>query len=168
MNTNKTIKNLVLAALFAAMTTLLTIFPHIPIGGNGGYIHLGDSIIFLCASLLPTPFAAVSAAIGAGLADFITFPLYTLPTLLIKALLSLPISAKETKVICVRNLAALPFCGLITIGGYYVAEGILYSNWIAPAASIPFNLIQIVGGSAVYVLLGVALDRMKVKRLVQR
>lgn len=42
----------------------------------------------------------------------------------------------------------------IKVTGYYIAEGILYGNWIAPAASIPGNLVQI-GAAAVIVLLTV-------------
>jgi hypothetical protein len=32
---------------------------------------------------------------------------------------------------------------LIKVGGYYVAEGIIYGNFIVPAASIPGNIVQI-------------------------
>ena len=39
----------------------------------------------------------------------------------------------------------------IAANGYYIAEGIIYGNWIAPAASIPGNLVQI-GVAAVLVL----------------
>ena len=31
----------------------------------------------------------------------------------------------------------------IKVGGYYIAEGILYGNWIAPVGSIPGNIIQV-------------------------
>lgn len=47
-NTNKTLRLLVLAAMFAAMTTALTYFVKLPTPG-GGYIHLGDSVIYLAA-----------------------------------------------------------------------------------------------------------------------
>ena len=43
---------LVLSALFAAMITVMTAFLfHIPIGVNGGYLHFGDALIYLPASL---------------------------------------------------------------------------------------------------------------------
>ena len=45
---------LVLSALFAAMITVMTAFLfHIPIGVNGGYLHFGDALIYLAASMLP-------------------------------------------------------------------------------------------------------------------
>ena len=41
---------------------------------------------------------------------------------------------------------------IIKVVGYYIAEGIIYGNWLAPAASIPGNLVQI-GVAAVIVFL---------------
>lgn len=165
VNKSQAIKNLVLAAIFASMTTLLTMFLHIHIG-NGGYVHLGDAVIFLSASLLPLPYAVASAGIGGALSDLFLFPAYALPTLLVKALLALAFSSKKAKIICLRNILALPVCAVITIGGYYLAESILYGNWVAPVASIPSNLIQAAGSSAVYIILGMALDKMKIKRML--
>lgn len=166
VNKSQAIKNLVQAAIFAAMTTLLTMFLHIPIVGNGGYVHLGDAVIFLSASLLPLPYAVAAAGIGGALSDLFLFPAYALPTLLVKALLALAFSSKKAKIICLRNILALPVCAVITIGGYYLAESILYGNWVAPVASIPSNLIQAAGSSTVYIILGMALDKMKIKRML--
>lgn len=54
-----------LTGLMAAMITLMTAYIcHIPIGLNGGYLHFGDSLIYLAAALLPTPYALAAAAIG--------------------------------------------------------------------------------------------------------
>ena len=41
---------------------------------------------------------------------------------------------------------------MIKIAGYYIAEGIIYGNWITPVSSIPGNLLQ-VGVAAVVVLI---------------
>lgn len=50
--------NLTLTGLFAAMITLMTAYIfHIPYGANGGYIHFGDTLIYLAAILLPKPYA---------------------------------------------------------------------------------------------------------------
>ena len=53
------LNQVVLAALFAALTTVLTYYVKIP--SVNGYMHIGDSMIYLCASLLPTPLAALSS-----------------------------------------------------------------------------------------------------------
>ena len=48
-------------------------------------------------------------------------------------------------------LAIVAAC-VIKVVGYYIAEGIIYGNWIAPFTSIPGNLVQI-GVAAVVVLI---------------
>ena len=50
-----------------------------------------------------------------------------------------------------KVVAILVAC-VIKIAGYYIAEGIIYGNWITPASSIPGNLLQ-VGVAAVVVLI---------------
>ena len=68
-NTSK----IVTAGLFAAMITIMTAYIcHIPYGANGGYIHFGDTLIYLAAVLLPRPYALAAAAIGGGMADMLT------------------------------------------------------------------------------------------------
>ena len=67
---NKKLIKIVTAAMFAALVTGLTFFPKIPIPG-GGYVHLGETMIYIAASFLPLPFAMASAAIGSGLADIL-------------------------------------------------------------------------------------------------
>jgi uncharacterized membrane protein len=49
------------------------------------------------------------------------------------------------------TLAIAAAC-VIKVVGYYIAEGIIYGNWIAPVTSIPGNLFQI-GVAAVVVLI---------------
>ena len=47
-------------------------------------------------------------------------------------------------------LALLLACA-IKIGGYYLAEAVIYQNWVVPLTSIPGNLIQ-VGAAAIITL----------------
>ena len=66
-NKSANVKLITLTAIFAAMTYVLTAFLHIPTAK--GYIHIGDAVIFIAACILPKPYAAASAAIGASLSD---------------------------------------------------------------------------------------------------
>ena len=59
------LSNIVFTALFAALILAVTRLS-VPIAL--GYIHLGDAMIYLAALILPAPYAAAAAAIGAGLA----------------------------------------------------------------------------------------------------
>ena len=68
MNDQQKLHQLILAALFAAAIAVMTAYLlHIPIP-TGGYIHLGDTLIYLSACLLPMPYAVMAAVIGGGLA----------------------------------------------------------------------------------------------------
>ena len=66
-NSTKHIQLICVTGLFAAMIYVLTAWLHIPTGA--GYTHAGDGLIYLAASMLPTPYAMAAGAIGAGLAD---------------------------------------------------------------------------------------------------
>ena len=72
-----------MTGLFAAMIYVLTAWLHIPTGA--GYTHAGDGLIYLAASMLPTPYAMAAGAIGAGLADGLSGFVVWLPgTIVIK------------------------------------------------------------------------------------
>lgn len=162
--TNKLIL-LVLSALFAAMITVMTAFLfHIPIGVNGGYLHFGDALIYLAASILPAPYACVAAAVGAGLADVVSgVPIWAPFTLVIKAGMALLFTSKREKLLNKRNVLALLGAWLITCAGYYIAEAIITGNWIVPAAGLPANTIQAAGSAVLFVLIALALDKMQFK-----
>ena len=53
---------IVIAAMFAAMVAVMTAFVQIKTP-TGGYVHLGDSMIYLAASFLPLPYAVAAAAV---------------------------------------------------------------------------------------------------------
>ena len=77
-------RNVILVGLLAAMVGVATTFLHVPIVG-GGYVHMGDTVIYLAAALLPTPYAMAAAAVGAGLADLLVAPMWAPFTVVIKA-----------------------------------------------------------------------------------
>lgn len=71
-------------ALFTALVFLATFIPHIPI--PLGYAHLGDAVIFLLAFLFDRKEAMLAACLGSMLSDLLSgFPLWAVPTLIIKA-----------------------------------------------------------------------------------
>ena len=73
IKTADTVKRITATAVMAALTTLMTAYIfHIPVGVNGGYVHLGDTMIYLAAAFLPLPYACAAGAIGGGLADLLT------------------------------------------------------------------------------------------------
>ena len=153
-----------LTGLMAAMITLMTAYIcHIPTGLNGGYIHFGDSLIYLAAALLPTPYALAAAAIGGGLADLLTAPLWLPATIVIKLRIALPFTCKSAKIVTPRNVAASVIACIISAVGYYVAEYLIFGTWAALIASLSGSLIQSGGSAVFFVILGLALDKTHIK-----
>ena len=167
---NKDLRLLTLTAMFAALTMLVTAcIMHIPTGFNNGYIHLGDTMIYIAASMLPTPYALVAAAMGGALADILSgAAVWAIPTAIIKALMVLPFTAKHERLLCKRNALAIVISGVIGNGGYALAAMIMYGSFAAGVADVLPNVIQEAAGGAMYVVLALALDRVKIKRLVDR
>jgi uncharacterized repeat protein (TIGR04002 family) len=164
MTKNKTFSGLALAALFTALIFIATAYlPRIPIG-SGGYIHLGDAVIYLAASLLPRRLAMAAGALGGALADVLSgFPLWAPFTLILKAALVPFFTDLPEKILCKRNVAALFAAFPVTVGGYYAAEWVLTGSRAVPLASVPYNAIQAAGSAAVYVLLALNMDKAGLK-----
>lgn len=162
---NNKIRYLSVTAIFAAMITVMTAYVfHIPVPIAGGYMHLGDSLIFLAAALLPTPYAMAAAAIGGGLADLLTAPMWALPTFMIKALITLPFSNKGNKILSTRNKIAPVLAYFISGTGYFLANNLIFHSGVALFTSFGASLIQSAGSAVVFFALAVLLDKMGFKR----
>lgn len=84
--------------------------------------------------------------------------------MVIKALMVLPFTSKGNRVLGPRNAAAVLVSGGICIGGYFLAEGLLYGSWVLSFAGIWPGLLQSGGGGLLFLLLGAALDRADMKQ----
>ena len=162
MKKNKT-RLIVITALFTAITALCTAFISFHVLPNSGYIHFGDAIIMIAASILPLPFAVFTGAVGGAMTGA---PQWAPFTFVIKALVALCFSSKGQKMLTVRNAIGFIPMTAITIGGYYLAEAFIYGNWVAPYVSIPGNAFQSIGSAIIFCIFSVALDRFKFKNSV--
>ena len=162
-NVNENMKYLVLTAIFSAMVYVLTAFVKIPT--HQGYIHVGDGIIYLAAALLPMPYAMITGALGAGLSDYLSgYPMWVLPTIIIKALGVVAFSSAGQNIVTKRNIFAMVPAAIVCIGGYYLAAVALYGDWGAALVDIPTNGIQCVASAALFLFLGFSLDKLSFKR----
>ena len=153
---------LTITALFAAAIAVMTAYLlHIPIP-TGGYIHLGDALIYLAACLLPVPYAAA----GAGLADLLTAPMWVLPTLVIKAVIVLFFTNKGERLLCRRNLAAVVIAGLFSPAAYALAGCAMTGTMAAFVPQFLGTLIQGIGSGALFIVITPALDGVKLKARV--
>ena len=159
---NKHTRFMCIASVFTALVFVVTAYLHIPT--NNGYIHVGDGLIYLAACILPWPYAIAVGAGGALLADCLTgFAIWAPGSVIIKAMTALLFTNKSKKIMSVRNYAVLLPAAVICAGGYYLYEAALYGNWISPLMGIPASLTQSVTSSVLFIVMGIAFDKMNFK-----
>ncbi len=159
----KQLKLMCLTGVFTAAVFVLTGYLHIP--SHTGYTHVGDGLIYLAACMLPLPYAAFVGACGAALADCLTgFAIWAPGSIVIKTVAVLFFTRKSRKIISPRNLLALLPAAAVCIGGYYLYEALLTGNFAAPLAGIPGYITQSVFSSALFLLLGVAFDKLDLRK----
>lgn len=155
---------LVTTSLFSALICLTTAYIlHIPVGN--GFVHIGDAFIYLAAALLPTPYAMVCAAIGAGLADLATgYVIWIIPTMIIKPILVLFIKSKSNNLINIRNIIGAAIAGFVGWFLYSVAQGIIYGTFVGAFAINLIGLLQPIGSFIVFILIGTTFDKLGLKK----
>lgn len=165
VNQSARMRYITLTGLMAAMIALMTAYIcHIPTGINGGYIHFGDSLIYIAATLLPTPYALAAAAIGGGLADLMTAPMWAPATIIIKMLITIPFTNKSAKIITPRNIIATVIAYFISGTSYFFAEYLIFGSFgSAFLASMSGSLIQSGGSAIFFIIFGIALDKVHIK-----
>lgn len=168
---NKKLYYSVSAALFTAIITVSTAYIKFNTGINNGYLHFGDSIIYLAACIIPAPYSLFCAALGGALADVLAGSAVWAPfTAIIKALNALVFvlvlkykNKKDNKIMSVKSAVAGVISGFVTVFGYLIAEGLLYTF---PTAwtSVPFSIIQAAGSLIIFIIAASALDRIEFKK----
>ena len=167
--------HIVLAAMFAAMTAVLTAFVQIKTP-TGGYVHLGDAMIYLTASFLPMPYAVLAAAVGGGLADLLVYPETIIYTIIIKAINAVFFSSKGDKILTKRNALMTIPSGVVTVVGYSISKFIrvMIAGGTVQAAIVdalwkaPENTIQAVASAAAFILIALAFDKAQIKKRMLR
>ncbi len=146
-----TTRDLVMASLFAAMVFIGTYFFSFRLPSGIGYIHLGDTFVYLCGAILG-PFAgAMAAGVGSSLSDLMLgYAQYAPVTFIIKAADAFIVgmafkiairsqnSLKRKVVVFVLSSA---LAGIVMVIGYFAYEIFLYEV-VGATPGIVLNLIQ--------------------------
>lgn len=160
MNKNKTLRIAMCGVMtaFVCLATFINI--RLPFVSNGGLVHLGGIVLIISAYLMPPLDAGVSMGLGMALFDILggwtawapfTFVIRFCQTYVLSDFLA---SGKKG-----REITGLIFACVIEMAGYYMAEVILYGNWIVPVSSMPGEAaLNILG-----IIVGVPLARTLVK-----
>lgn len=167
---NSKLKDMVISALLIALVFVATRFINIrlPIAVNGGLIHLGNAMLFVAAIVFGGKKGAIAGAFGMGLFDLLSeWAIWAPATFIIRGVMGYIIGTmansndRNGKKI-LWNVVGIILASIWMIVGYYVAEGILYGNWIAPLTSIPGNITQLIIGAIIGIPLAAALKKTKI------
>lgn len=165
LQSNK-IQNLTILGLLIALVAVSTMMIKIPVVSTEGYIHLGDSMIFLAAIMFGKKKGAIAGGLGSAMADLLLgYTHWILPTLIIKGLMGYGIGViadqENDNIINVRNSIALIFGASWMVFGYFIAGGFMKGSFVISATSIPANLVQGFVGALLFIPIGVALKKTK-------
>ncbi|HZK38019.1 MAG TPA: ECF transporter S component [Clostridia bacterium] len=160
------IQNLTILGLLIALVAVSTMAIKIPTIATQGYIHLGDSMIFLAAIMFGKKKGAIAGGLGSAMADLLLgYTHWILPTFIIKALMGYGIGIiadqESNNLINLRNIIALVFGASWMVFGYFVAGGIMKGSFLVAASSVPANLVQGFVGALLFIPIGAALKRTK-------
>jgi uncharacterized membrane protein len=153
----KAVIQLSLMAVMSALVAVGTLIVRIP-NPMGGYFNVGDVMIFVTALTFNPLIGGVAGGLGSAIADLIGFPIFTIPTLVIKGLEGLLASLISDKKKVYRDVFAVVVAGAEMVLGYFLVE--LYLWGIGGAlAEVPANIAQVTIGGIVGIPIALVLRR---------
>ncbi len=166
---------IVVTAMMMCLIMVAIFILRIPIPFTQGYVNLSDAVIFLSVIMLGWKYGMAAASLGSMMGDIIGgFAMWAPWTFFIKGMMALimglmlemaekreDISAKRKKAV---EVTAMAVSGTFMTGGYFIAEGIMYGNWIVAALGIPWNIGQFVVGMVLALVLEAALKKTSLRK----
>lgn len=156
-SSDKKTAGLVYTALMICLVLLGTVLFRIPVPMTQGYVHLGDTMIFLGVMMLGKRYGAAAAGLGSALADILGgFAFWAPWTLVIKSLM-----AFVTGLIMERStrshehshsngrlakITAMAAGGILMCAGYLAAETVMYGSFALAIPGLPWNIGQVIAG----------------------
>ncbi len=141
----------------SALVAVGTLIVRIP-NPMGGYFNVGDVMIFVAALTFSPTIGSVAGGLGSAIADIIGFPLFAVPTLIIKGLEGLIANLITNKKNVYRDILAVVTAGTEMIIGYFLVEVYLWGLGGA-LAEVPANIAQIAIGGLVGIPIALVLRR---------
>ena len=160
------VKNLVLAALLAALTCVATMIIKIP-SPMKGYLNLGDGAVLLAGWILAPGYGFLAAGLGSALADLLSgYVIYAPATFVIKGLMALAAFygykfLRQKMGLLLSGILSGLLAEIVMVLGYFVFEGFLY-GFVPSMVNIPANGVQGVAGIIVGVVLMRVLEKTEV------
>jgi len=141
----------------SALVAVGTLIIRIP-NPMGGYFNVGDVMIFVAALSFNPIIGGFAGGLGSAIADLIGFPLFALPTLVIKGLEGSIAGLVANKKSVFRDVLAIVAAGAEMVTGYFLVELYLYGLGGA-LGEVPANIVQIVVGGLIGIPVALVLRR---------
>src|SRR4030066_837251 len=148
-----------LMAVMSAVVAVGTFIIRIP-NPMGGYFNVGDLVIFVAALTFNPLVGGFAGGVGSAIADMIGFPIFAIPTLIIKGLEGFLAGIITNKKSIFRDVVAVVVAGGEMIIGYFLVE--LYPlGWGlgGALAELPGNIAQIFVGGLLGIPIAIILRR---------
>ena len=148
MNQKNAAVRISILVVFSALVTVATLLIRIPTPIVGGYFNLGDVMIFVSALTFGPIIGGVAGGFGSAIADIIGYPLFAIPTLIIKGIEGFIAGFTRNKNHQVRDVIAIVFAGSEMVIGYFLVEAFVLGYGMAGALTeVPVNIVQVaIGG----------------------
>lgn len=170
---NLSAKELCIKGLLIALVAVATMVINVPVAATSGYIHLGDSVILISSIFFGWEYGLIAGGVGSMLADVLGGYAHWAPfTLVIKAIMGLVIGklanyeGAKGNFFSARNLIAASAGIVWMVFGYLIAGTILKGSFAVALTSVPSNVVQGVGGLVIYLVIGTALNKAKIYKLL--
>lgn len=152
-------RDLAAAAIFAALTFVVTRYTVIPIPATRGFFNLGEVVIYVAALTYGPAVGMIAGGLGSGLADVAAGYAYYAPfTLVIKGIEGLLVGWLASRSMTGR-LRATAVGGGWMILGYFLSQVLFFrvlqfadtqaAALVAAFTELPFNVVQVLVGIVV-------------------
>lgn len=153
---------LIQLSLMTVMTALVavgTLVIRIP-NPMGGYFNVGDVMIFVSALTFSPLVGGFAGGVGSAIADMIGFPVFAVPTLIIKGLEGFIAGLITNRKSVFRDAVAVVVAGSVMVTGYFLVElYVLQWGMGGALAEVPGNVAQIVVGGVIGIPLSYVVRR---------
>ena len=168
-----TAKKLCIMGLLIALTCVATMVIKVPITATGGYINIGDGMVLICAVFFGPEYGLIAGGIGSALGDLLGgYFNWALATVIIKGIEGFAVAkiagtSDKGNFLNIRKISACVIGLVWMVAGYFVADYIIGGSIAASLAGISANAIQAVFAFIVFVVLGFALYKAKIKNYIE-
>ena len=141
---------IVTSAIMAALVTVATYIIQIPVPQTGGYINVGDAMIFAAALIFGPVVGGFAGGVGSAITDIaLGYANFALVTLIVKGTEGVLAGFVSDGMSWLRDVIAVGVGGAAMVLGYFLVEFFVMGYGAAAFVEVPGNIFQITFGGLV-------------------